>query len=55
MVSSYEHLAKIHVLQKHSKFERMQDCNWFFILEKEPISNGWRQLQLRINSILLKK
>ena len=47
IISTYD----IPVLQKHSKFERMRGCNY----KKGNLSNGWLQLNFRINSIPLKK
>ena len=34
-------LATISVLQKHSKFERMSDCNYSFTTKKGNSLNGW--------------
>ena len=45
-------LLSIPVLQKYSKFERMFGCICSLFCYS---SNGWLQLELRINSIPLKK
>ena len=40
---------------KDQNNERMSGCNYSFIIEEGLSSNGWLQLELRINSLLLKK
>ena len=41
-----------YIHSKNSKFKRMRGCNCSFIIENG--SNGWLQLELRINSIPFK-
>ena len=48
-------LPTIPVPQKHNKFEKLYGSNYSFILEISHLSNGWLQLELRINPKSLKK
>ena len=54
IISNYvSSLPTIPVLQKHNKFD--YGSNYFFILEKSHLWNGWLQLELRIDPKSLKK
>ena len=42
-------------MQKHGKFEKISGCNYSYRKRAIHRMDGWLQLELRINSIPLKK